>query len=107
MMQVEEQHPWMKIENVLVGVEDFNFPIESLTFGMDENQKVSFIEKPSFSISQVRIDAEHGEMTLLVGEKKIKFDLHQSIPLTNEERRTCMKIESSFSLMKGQAPMIL
>ena len=29
MMQVEEQHPWMKIENVLAGVEDFNFPIKS------------------------------------------------------------------------------
>ena len=26
-MQIEEQHLWMKIENVLVGVEDFNFPI--------------------------------------------------------------------------------
>ena len=37
MMQVEEQHPWMKIENVLFGFEDFNFPIESLTFGMDED----------------------------------------------------------------------
>ena len=33
-IQVEEQHPHMRIENVLVGVEDFNFSIDSLTFGM-------------------------------------------------------------------------
>ena len=63
---------------------------------MDENRQVSFIEKPSFATSQVRIDAKHGEMTLLVGEEKMKFDLHQSIPLIDEERRVCMKIESLF-----------
>ena len=37
----------------------------------------------------------------------MKFDLHQSIPLTDKERRACMKIESTFSLMKEQAPTIL
>ena len=44
-------------------------------------------------------------MTLLVGEEKVKFDIHPSIPLTVEERRACMKIESSFSLIKENAPM--
>ena len=37
----------------------------------------------------------------------MKFYLHQSIPLMDKERRACMKIESSFSLIKEQAPMIL
>ena len=46
-------------------------------------------------------------MTLLVGEEKMKFDLHKSIPLTYEESKACINIESSFSLMKKQAPMIL
>ena len=53
MIQVEEQHPWIKIENVLVRVEDFNFPIDSLTFGMEEDRKVSPIERPSITTSQV------------------------------------------------------
>ena len=52
-MQVEEPHPWMKIENVVVGVEDFNFPIESVTFGMEEKRKVSNVERPSIATSQV------------------------------------------------------
>ena len=46
-------------------------------------------------------------MTLLVCEEKVKFDLHQSIPLTKEERIVCMKIESSFSAIKEHAPMFL
>ena len=71
--QVQNQHPKLIMKNVLVGVEDFYFPIESLTFGMKENQQVSFIERPS--IAKVWIEVEHGEMTLLVGEEKMKFDL--------------------------------
>ena len=53
------------------------------------------------------IDVEDGEMTLLVDEDKIKFDLHQSIPLTNEERRSCIKIEISFLPIEKQSPMFL
>ena len=74
---------------------------------MKENRQVSFVEKPFVSTRQVWIDAEYGEMTELVGEKKIKFDLHQRKPLTDEERRACMKIKSSFPLIKEQTPVIL
>ena len=53
------------------------------------------------------INAQHGEMTLLVGEKKMKLDLHQRTPLSDEERRALKKLESSFLLIKEQAPKIL
>ena len=36
--QVEKQHPELIMENVLVGVEDFSFPIDSLIFLMEEDQ---------------------------------------------------------------------
>ena len=32
-MQIEEQHSGIKIENVLVGVDKFNFPIGFFNFG--------------------------------------------------------------------------
>ena len=50
------------------------------------------------------IDAQHGEMTLLVDEEKKKFNLHQRTPLTDEEMRAFKKLESSFPLIKEQAP---
>ena len=74
MMQVKEQHP-------LVGVDKFNIPIDSLTMGMEEDRQISSIERLSIATSQVWIDAEHGEMNLLVTEEKVKFDPHQSISL--------------------------
>ena len=95
--QVEKEHPELIVKNVLVGVEDFHFPIDYLTFGMEEHQQVSFVEKPSFATSQIWIDAKNGEMTLLVGDEKMKFDLHQSKPLKDEETRAFMKLKSSFS----------
>ena len=74
--QVEKKHPKLIIENILVGVEDFYFPIKYFTFGMEGDRQVSFVEKPSVATSQMWIDAENREITLLVGEEKMKLDLH-------------------------------
>ena len=74
---------------------------------MKKNRQVPNIDRPSTATSQLWIDVEDGEMTLLADEDKIKFDLHQSIPLTNEERRSCIKIEISFLPIEKQSPMFL
>ena len=55
------------MENVFVGIDKFNFPIDFVTLGMEEDQQVSSIGRPSNTISQAWIDVEYGEMTLLVG----------------------------------------
>ena len=65
------------------------------------------IGTPSNATSQAWIDVEHGEMTLLVGKEKVKFNLHQSIQFTDEENMTCMQIECSFLHFEEQAPKIL
>ena len=88
--QVEEQHPRITIENVLVGINKFNFHIDFVTLGMEEDQQISSIGRPCIATSQAWIDVEHGKMTLLVGEEKVKFNLHQSIPLTDEQKMTCV-----------------
>ena len=77
--QVKEHHPRTTIENVLVGVNKFNFPIDFVTLGMEKDQQVSSIGTPSNATSQAWIDVEHGEMTFLVGKEKVKFNLHQNI----------------------------
>ena len=93
--QTEEHHPLIIMENVLVRIHKFSFPIDCVTVDMEEEQQVSFIGTPSTTTSQVWIDVEHGEMALLVGKEKVKFNLHQSIQLTNEEKIKVRRIESS------------
>ena len=49
--QVEDQHIQKTIENVLVGIDKFNFPIDLVTLGMEEDQQVSSIGTPSNATS--------------------------------------------------------
>ena len=74
---------------------------------MEKDQQVSSIGIPSNATSEAQIDVENGEMTLLVGKEKAKFNLHQSIQLTDEENMTCMWIKSSLLPFEEQAPKIL
>ena len=46
------------------------------------------------------MDINKGELTLLVGEKKAKFNLNQPLPLTEQERTMRIKI-CSFLPSKG------
>ena len=72
-----------------------NFPIDCVTVGIEEKPQVSFIGTPSTTTSQAWVDVKHKEMTLFVGKEKVKFNLHQSIQLTDEERSNCRRIECS------------
>ena len=49
--QIEKEHPKLIVENVLVGVEDFLFRLDYLSFGMEEHQQVSFVERSSIATS--------------------------------------------------------
>ena len=71
--------------------------------GREEDNQASSKGRPSNALSQAWIDTEYGEMTLLVGKEKVKFNLHQSIKLTDEEKNCCMPIKSSLQHFKGQA----
>ena len=73
---------------------------------MEDDQQASSIGRPPNATSQAWIDIEHGEMTLLVGKEKMKFNLHQSIQLIDEEKNCCIQIESSFIPFEEQAPKI-
>ena len=105
--QVEVHHPQTTIDNVLVGIDKFNFPINFATLGREEDQQASSIVISSNAISQAWINIEHREMTLLVGKEKVKFNLHQNIQITDEEKNRCMRIKSSLLPFEEQAPKIL
>ena len=52
---------------------------------------------PLLSSSQTWIDINKGELTLLVGEEKAKFNLHQPLTLTEQEKTMCRKLYSLLS----------
>ena len=80
------------IENVLVKIDTFTFPMDFMAWGIKGDLKnLKILRRPLLSSSQAWIDINKGELTLLVGEEKEKFNLHQPLPLTEQERAMCRK----------------
>ena len=52
---------------------------------------MKLLKIPLPSSSQAWIDIIKGELTLIVGEEKAKFNLHQPLLLTKQERTMCRK----------------
>ena len=91
-LKFEEVSQVMAIENILVKIDTFTFPMDFVTWGIEGDlQNSHILRRPLLSSSQAWIDINKGELTLLVGEKKAKFNLHQPLPLTEQERAMCRK----------------
>ena len=91
-LKVEEEIQVMDIENILVKIDTFTFPMDLVTYGIKGDLQNSYIlRRPLLSSSQAWIDINKEELTLLVGEEKTKFNLHQPLPLTEQERTMCRK----------------
>ena len=91
-LKFEEVNQVMATENILVKIDTFTFPMDFVTWGIEGDlQNSHILRRPLLSSSQAWIDINKGELTLLVGEEKAKFNLHQPLPLTEQERAMCRK----------------
>ena len=103
-LKFEEESQVRAIEKVLVKIDTFTFPIDFVTWGIKGDLRNSHILRmPLPSSSQAWIDINKGELTLLVGEEKEKFNLNQQLPLTEQERTMCIKI---YSLLPSKGHML-
>ena len=91
-LKFEEVSQVMAIENILVKIDTFTFPMDFVTWGIEGDlQNSHILRRPLLSSSQAWININKGELTLLVGEEKEKFNLHQPLSLTEQERAMCRK----------------
>ena len=91
-LKFEEVSQVMAIENILMKIDTFTFLMDFVTWGIEGDlQNSHILRRPLLSSSQAWIDINKGELTLLVGEEKAKFNLHQPLPLTEQERAMCRK----------------
>ena len=91
-LKFEEVSQVMAIENILMKIDTFTFPMDFVTWGIEGDlQNSHILRRPLLSSSQAWIDINKGELTLLVGEENAKFNLHQPLPLTEQERAMCRK----------------
>ena len=83
------------IEDVLVKVDMFIFPVDFVVLDMEEDIEALFIlSRPFLAIGQALIDVKNGELTLKVGEDHVKFNLYKSLNFSNDAKAICMRVDN-------------
>ena len=83
------------IEDVLVKVDKFIFPMDFVVLDMEEDRAAPIILGRSFlSTRQALIDVKNEVLTLRVSEDKVNLNLYKSMEFPSTENASCMMIDA-------------
>ena len=78
-------HPRDIIEDVLVKVDKFIFPVDFIILDMQENKEVPIIlGRPFLATGRAMIDVQKGELRLRVQEEEVTFNVINAIKHTHD-----------------------
>ena len=88
-------YPQGILEDMLMKVDKFNFPIDFVVLEMEEDKEVLIIiGRPFLATGQALIDVKIGELTLRVGDEEVKFYLTKTVKFSDNDKITCMRVDS-------------
>ena len=89
------------LEDVLVKVGKFIFPVDFVVINKEEDKKIPLlIGRPFLTIRATLIDVKKGKLTLRVGTEEVHFNLNQSLEQHDVEQAQCIKSDSVNSVFK-------
>ena len=84
------------LEDVLVKVGKFIFPMDFVVMKMEEDNQVSLLLGRLFLATRAAlIDVQKGELTLRVGNEVVHFNLNKSLTQPDVDVEICMAVENS------------
>ena len=84
------------LEDVLVKVGKFIFPVDFVIMKMEEDTQVPLlIGRPFLATGAALIDVQKGELTLRVGNEAVHFNLNRSLEHPDVEAEGCMDVENN------------
>ena len=87
--------PKVIIEDVLIKVGKFIFPVDFMVLDMEEDEKAPLIlGRPFLATSRALIDVESGELTLRVGDDKVQLSVYKKDKLQKKKNEVCMILEA-------------
>ena len=82
------------LEDVLIKVGKFIFPVDFVVMDMEEDTRVPLLlGRPFLAIGAALIDVKKGELTLKLGEEAIHFNLKKSLKQSECESTDCKTVE--------------
>ena len=84
------------LEDVLVYVGKFIFPVDFVIMKMEEDTQVPLLlGRPFLAIGAVLIDVQKGELTLRVGNEAVHFNINRSLEHPDVDAESCMDVENN------------
>ena len=85
------------LEDVLVKVGKFIFPLGFIVIKMEEETQVPLLlGRPFLATGAALIDVQKGELTLRVGDEEVQFNLHKILTQPDVDAETCMVVDSIY-----------
>ena len=86
------------LEDALVKVGKFIFPVDFVFMKMEEDRQVPLLlGRPFLATGATLIDVKKGELTLRVGNEAMHFNLNKTLTHSDTDEENCMVVEN-FSL---------
>ena len=84
------------LEDVLVKVEKFIFPMDFVVMKMEEDNQVPLLlGRPFLATRAALIDVQKGELTLRVGNEAVHFNLDKSLTQSDVDAKNCNVVDNS------------
>ena len=84
------------LEDVLVKVGKFIFPVDFVIMKIEEDTQVPLlVGRPFLAIGAALIDVQKGELTLRVGNEAVNFNLNRSWEHPDVDVESCMAVENN------------
>ena len=84
------------LEDVLVKVGKFIFPVDFVIMKMEEDTQVPiFLGRPFLETGATLIDVQKSELTLRVGDEEVHFNLNNSLEQHDVDAEICIVVEKS------------
>ena len=84
------------LEDVLVKVEKFIFPVDFVIMKMEEDAQVPLLlGRPFLATGAALINVQKGELTLRVGNEAVHFNINRSLKHPDVDVESCMDVENN------------
>ena len=84
------------LEDVLVRVGKFVFPVDFVVMQMEEDTQVPLLlGRPFLATGAALIDVQKGELTLRVGDEVVQFNINRSLEHPTVETDSCMVVRNN------------
>ena len=91
------------LEDVLVKVRKFIFPVDFVIMQMEEDTQIPLLlGRPFLANGAALIDIQKGELTLRVGNEVVHFNINRSMEHPNVEADSCMAVRNN-SLLNDES----